>query len=80
MSLSLDRRQSLGMLFDSLRARAAMVLRQFFQADIPASGVFWGCGVNLQHPVEIERLVQRSVGVVHRDRIRAKEKALTQGV
>jgi hypothetical protein len=80
MSLSLDRRESLGMLFDSLRSRAAMVLRQFFQPDIPASGAFWGCGVNLQHPVEIEGLVRRSVGVVHRDRIRAREKALTQGV
>ena len=57
--------------------RGAPALDEFFLPGIPAAGQLWGCGLNVQHPMDIERLIRGSLGALHREKIREQEKHFT---
>jgi hypothetical protein len=67
---------TIGTIYECLNSRGAPALDEFFLPGIPAAGPLWGCGLNVQHPMEIERLIRGGLGALHRERFRAKQKPL----
>lgn len=62
--------------YENLVSRGAPALDEFFQPNIPATGPLWGCALNVQHTMEIERLIRGSLGVVHRESMKTQQKPL----
>lgn len=53
---------SVSRLYQALRGRGKPVLNGFFEPQVPAKGVFARCGINVQHPLDVERLIRASLG------------------
>jgi hypothetical protein len=76
ISLSPMEHPAASILYQSVRSVGRSVLKDYFLPHIPASGTFSPCGLNVPHPLEIERLVRGSLGVFHRERSKAQTKNL----
>ena len=54
---------ALDMLYESLRSNGAPVLDRYFLPQIPGNGTFARCCVNVEHMVDMERLVRGGLGI-----------------
>jgi hypothetical protein len=80
ISLSPNETPSAGLVYQSLRDLGKSILEGYFFPQIPPTGGFARCGLNLQHTTEVYRLVRSTLGLYHLQRRKAEEKPLVSPV
>lgn len=64
------------LLYQSLRSKGAPVLNGYFLPQIPSTGTFARCSVNVPYVMEVERLVRSSLGTYYLERKKVQERPL----
>ncbi|MGH9719149.1 MAG: toll/interleukin-1 receptor domain-containing protein [Bryobacteraceae bacterium] len=76
IALAPTRQPAIETVYQYLSSRGAPALDEFFLPSIPRSGPLWGCALNVQHAMDIERLIRGSLGVVYREKLKSEHKPL----
>jgi hypothetical protein len=76
LSLSPNEVPAAECLYQSLLSNGASVLDPYFLPQIPAAGTFARCGINVQHSMDVERLIRGSLGAYYLQRKKSEEKPL----
>lgn len=78
VSLSPIQMPGLEPLLLTLGDKGATILKPYLTPNVPASGTFAGCGLNLGHKIELARVVRHGLGLYHLQRRKQDEEALVR--
>jgi hypothetical protein len=79
ISLSPAQYPATDFLYQSLVSRGAPVLNGYFEPQIPATGTFAWCGINLQHAIDVKRLIRGSLGLYYVQQKKLQAQPVTRG-
>jgi len=77
VSLAPNEAPTAELLYQCLRANGTPILDAYFRPQIPATGTFARCRVNVEHVSDIERLIRAGLGAYYLGRRKAEGKSLT---
>jgi hypothetical protein len=76
LALSPTLQPSIDTVYEYLSSRGSPALDEFFLPSIPSAGPLWGCALNVQHPMDIERLIRGGLGALYREKTKTQQKPL----
>jgi hypothetical protein len=80
LSISPSEQLAIEPMYQTLYQNGQHVLGSYLYPLIPATETFAHCGMNVQHPLEIERLIRSGLGYYHLQKIKAASQPFVSGV